>query len=347
MDHSPILHDAGGTNGVLTGALTGRNLDLIRWAILAPSTFNTQPWKFRPGPDGIDLYADYTRRLPVADPAGREMLMSIGAALMNLRVAAASRGLGVQAVYNYSGSSEEPLVRVQILPAFTEHDNDQSLGALFPLIERRHTNRKPFLDSRVPSTLLEHIRRLGVQASREVVVSTDGRMNSAVADLIARADQILLNNPAYRREVSAWLDPLPAAVRSARTGAMDEQRTAGHHNSSERHRSDVAAVRASYDRNLCLEAPALLAIGGDDVVPDWLAAGEFLERLLLELTKDDLRAGYFNVPVHVPDLRLELQTLLGLRHVPQLLLRIGYCLEEHVPTQRRPLEDILVLDTQN
>jgi hypothetical protein len=215
------------------------------------------------------------------------------------------------------------------------------------MIERRHTNRKPFLDSRVPSTLLDQIHMIAVQASREVVVSTDGRMNGVVAELIARADQILLNNPAYRREVSGWVDPFPAVGRNIFSGKREERRALEHDTSPEGYHGDVAAVRASYDRNLCREAPALLAIGGDDIVPDWLAAGEFLEHLLLELTKDDLRAGYFNVPVQVPELRLELRKILGLRHDPQLLLRIGYCLEEHVPTQRRPLEEVLILETQN
>ena len=41
---------------------------LLRYAILAPSSYNTQPWKFELRDDGIAVYADYTRRLPVADP---------------------------------------------------------------------------------------------------------------------------------------------------------------------------------------------------------------------------------------------------------------------------------------
>ena len=68
-------------------------LMLIRGAVLAPSSHNTQPWLFRLSESVIDLLADRTRALPVNDPEDRELAISCGCALMNLRVATASLGL--------------------------------------------------------------------------------------------------------------------------------------------------------------------------------------------------------------------------------------------------------------
>src|SRR6476620_1456324 len=62
---------------------------LLQYAVLAPSTHNTQPWLFRTTDDGVQVSADYSRRLPLVDPYDRELLMSVGAAITNLRVAAA------------------------------------------------------------------------------------------------------------------------------------------------------------------------------------------------------------------------------------------------------------------
>ena len=62
---------------------------LLRYAVLAPSAHNTQPWLFKVVPDGVEVYPDVTRRLAVIDPDDRTLLMSIGAAITNLRVAAA------------------------------------------------------------------------------------------------------------------------------------------------------------------------------------------------------------------------------------------------------------------
>jgi len=60
----------------------------------APSLHNSQPWRFRPTPDlnGLKVYADPARAVPLTDPDGRAMHISIGAALFNLRVAAAHLG---------------------------------------------------------------------------------------------------------------------------------------------------------------------------------------------------------------------------------------------------------------
>lgn len=66
----------------------------LRYAVLAPSNHNTQPWHFIVGGDSVTLCADRTRALPVVDPFDRELLISCGAALFNLRVALSRFGLG-------------------------------------------------------------------------------------------------------------------------------------------------------------------------------------------------------------------------------------------------------------
>ena len=64
----------------------------VRSATAAPSLHNSQPWRFRIGEHGVDVYADPRRRLDVLDPAGRELLISVGAAVFTLRLAI--RGAG-------------------------------------------------------------------------------------------------------------------------------------------------------------------------------------------------------------------------------------------------------------
>jgi nitroreductase len=66
-------------------------MDTIQFAVAAavhaPSVHNTQPWRFGRGERTIDVYADADRQLRVADPAGRELMISCGAAVFTLRVA--------------------------------------------------------------------------------------------------------------------------------------------------------------------------------------------------------------------------------------------------------------------
>jgi hypothetical protein len=60
---------------------------VVEATINAPSVNNTQPWWFYGVDREIGMHADDERRQPVADPEGREMMISCGAALFTARVA--------------------------------------------------------------------------------------------------------------------------------------------------------------------------------------------------------------------------------------------------------------------
>jgi hypothetical protein len=60
---------------------------LLHYAVLAPSGHNAQPWLFRLKNGAIQLHADKNRALPIIDPRHRELTISCGGALFNIRVA--------------------------------------------------------------------------------------------------------------------------------------------------------------------------------------------------------------------------------------------------------------------
>lgn len=90
------------TTAASTGT-SGRGGDGAAWAEVhrqvveqathASSVHNTQPWRFASYAEGLDLYADSARQLPVLDPRGRQLHLSCGAALLHAQVAARARGL--------------------------------------------------------------------------------------------------------------------------------------------------------------------------------------------------------------------------------------------------------------
>ena len=99
-DHRRLLLDnpwmANPTDFPADGTPNEKLLFLLNYAVLAPSILNTQPWRFRIDGDEVEISSDRKRILPVTDPQGRELLISCGAALINLRVAMRGFGCGCE-----------------------------------------------------------------------------------------------------------------------------------------------------------------------------------------------------------------------------------------------------------
>jgi hypothetical protein len=122
---------------------------LLRAAAAAPSMHNTQPWRFRVSnaDRAIELRADPARQLPYGDPAGRAAHIACGAALFNLRLAAAAAGLRADA--RLLPDPREPLLLATVRLA-GPHRPAADEGELHAAIEQRHTNRQPFSRRPVP-----------------------------------------------------------------------------------------------------------------------------------------------------------------------------------------------------
>lgn len=325
------------------GSLREQYAFLLKYAILAPSVDNTQPWKFKLHDAGISVYADYGRRLRVADPANRELVMSVGAAIMNIRVAAARFGFACDVHYNQSGESEEPLVFLALSPGRPNADGDAALRELFRMILLRRTNRNPFLLSRIPELILGKLDIVANGLHTSALISTDGAANSEVADLVAAAVELQQGDPQFRKELSEWIRTnwtrKPDGMLGAAFGVNDVNSLVTPWATKT---FDLGRMRAANGRHLCSQAPGLIVLYSEDSVPAWLEVGEILQKLLLTITREGLQYGFFNMPIEVPDLRMELRARFALPSWPQLLLRIGYCLKESARSPRRPVEEVLI-----
>jgi hypothetical protein len=106
--------------------------DLLRYAALAPSQRPAQPWRFAIVPQGIEIFAG---------GADRESLMSAGAAITCLRVAAAHFGFDSSVLYQRAQGERPTATLVRLQPTLAP---DPSLARLFPALARQHTNRDAF-----------------------------------------------------------------------------------------------------------------------------------------------------------------------------------------------------------
>ncbi|HEX6083815.1 MAG TPA: nitroreductase [Thermoanaerobaculia bacterium] len=304
---------------------------LLRYAVLAPSGHNTQPWSFRLTDEGVEVYADTTRRLPVADPHDRELLISVGAAITNFRVAAAHFGFDTNVLYR-----DRPAALITMRETCAP---DRSLRALFTAITQRHTNRGSFEHRPIDPEALDCICTL-VESS-EMTRCVLPQESERIAELVEEADHRLLADEAWRTELAEWVrtnestagDGIPAEAFGI-PGPLSAFAPYLLRN------IDLGDARGRADRTLAQEAAGLIVISSDDDRPALVQAGETLERLLLTLTSLGVQYSFLNQPVQVPELRRELWDLVRTPKPPQVLLRIGYAQPVRRAMPRRPVSSV-------
>jgi hypothetical protein len=283
-------------------------------AVRAPSSHNTQPWRFRRTSDGVDLFADRTRALPVNDPDDRELAISCGCALFNLRASAAQRGAGTDVALLPDPGQPDWIARV----AFGRPRGAHELAALAAGIPVRRTHREAFaerdVDPAVAGQLVAAAKAEG--AWFRVLADTAARVRAA--ELVATGDAAQWGDAKWRRELAAWMRSrrhgdglaLPALVAPVTRFVV---RT-----------FDMGRSVGAKDRDLALASPLLAVLGTHgDGARDWVSAGQALQRVLLTACRHGVQASYLNQPVQVAHLRPQLQQLAGPGH-PQVLLRLGH-----------------------
>lgn len=313
---------------------------LLGYAVLAPSSHNSQPWRFVVNGATISVCADRVRALPVVDPFDRELIISCGAALLNLRVALDHAGLAHTISTFPSEVDPDLLALVRICD---DGYSDASLGALFDAIPDRVTTRAPFEPSPVPEDVQHELIAAGVAEGADVACVDSIAHRARVAELVAEADRQQFADARFRRELASWIDPrrhadgmpafaagVPALLDFAAPVATMAVRT-----------FDLGNGLAALHHQLVGASPLIVCIATvRDDREAWLAAGQALERILLAATRAGYTASFLNQPIETAGLRTRLCHMLGLHGEPQLLLRVGR--GPHTPhSPRRPLDEVI------
>ena len=294
---------------------------VVRAAAAAPSVHNTQPWRFATHHHAIRLYADPRYKLACADPAGREMLISCGAALFNVRLAV--RRLGFAA-------------KVRLLPDPAEADLLAEVGwgwhapptaeetLLYRSIARRHTHRGPFTAD-IPPLLSGELVHVALQEQAHLQVIYDPRRHRPLAGLIRVAEHIQRTSPGFAAERTRWARPpgdlrrdgLPATAYPSQPDGMEFV-------------GRDFACGAGWGYALASRPDATNAIGlvavlttRDDSRLAWLQSGQALQRMLLHAASQGVSAAFHTQPLELPQIRQRIRAEVTDGASPQMLLRFG------------------------
>lgn len=315
---------------------------LLRYAILAPSNHNTQPWRFLINVDDVEVFTDHRRALPAVDPYGRELLMACGAAFYNLRVAAEYFGQNYDLQLLPDPQRSLLAGRFVLKPGKMDTRSEDVL--LFHAITERRTNREPFRQDPVPVEALEQLTAAAAAENAWLGIAVEPDHRNTLGALIAEADRIQWKKGAFRKELAAWMRSDPEhcsdGILTRDIGVVDWLAFAGPALVRTFSRGHHQAAR---DEEIAIHSPAMLVLGTDADDPmAWLQAGQALESVLLCLQSNGLAASHLNQPIEVDELRPRVAESMGHpQGFPQALLRIGYG-PTIPPAPRRSLQDFLV-----
>jgi hypothetical protein len=312
---------------------------LLRYALLAPSYRNAQPWRFAVQGNEVLVCRDPTRRIPVADPTDRDLLLGIGAALTNLRVAAARFGLASE-VHAAEGS-DDLVARVHLSAG---RPIERGLSELFPALTARRTDRGEMRGAALTDAQRRILARSTSSGAARLRLFTIDPPKVALARLVYESTVERMADRRYRDELADWLRPADG-VEVDGIGSDQACLTTGGFRTaawSTRNFNTGETVGLRLAAQARTNAALVLAFSGDDA-PSLLDAGQLMERFVLAATSLGMRCSFFSLPPRACLVPGEILDPVSADGVPQVLFRVGYP-EAHAcrPTSRRPLRDVLV-----
>jgi hypothetical protein len=312
--------------------------ELIRYATLAASGHNTQPWRFRAGSNRIDILPDFSRRTPVVDPDDHHLFVSLGCAAENLALASDARGSPGE--LHFAPSNDGAVV-------FEFSSGPPVVSVLFDAIPKRQSSRADYDGATVSVADLKQLAVAATVPGVDLILVTDRPQIDRIRDLVVAGNSAQIADKAFMQELKTWLRFSPRqaietgdGLFSASSGSPILPAWLGPRFFDLVFKAD--AENDKYARQIATSSGIAVFVAQREDHEHWVQAGRACQRFALQATALCLKTAFINQPVEVASLRPDLAKLIGLPGCrPDLVMRFG-----HGPSlpysARRPVEGIML-----
>lgn len=322
---------------------------LIGWAILAPSTHNVQPWRFRIFPDKmeIELFLHPFGILPISDKVCREAHISMGCVLENLLIAASHYGLTAETTYSMS-KYPEPIARIKLSDGDSFITKDFSMPILH--LKHRAMNRGLYIqDKAVPKDFILEASRLASRAGLEFNLIQDAITRFVIAEIQYTADRYVMAKNDFRAELADYFlendSTEPKGMPGNTFGLNDEmaRRVSKELRKTGVFDHDLAVGMAMSARNGIRSSPVIGILRATDDVPYWwLVAGRVFQRIILVAEQMQLSVAVHAAIVEVNTFNELLRMRLGGPYRPIIIFRVGHSVDVGVHSPRYDVSEVLI-----
>ena len=315
---------------------------LIKFAVLAPSSHNSQPWSFEVSGGQIILSPDFSRALPASDTNHRQLYISLGCALQNILVAADY--YGVKLGVNFFPNNHNEIV---LTAGQGEHprDGDKKDHIIFSILTR-HTNRSKYSAQIPDSNFLSWLRSQGNQDFKIDIIGS-GATKDLISDVVVAANVAATRDKDFRRELSQFLKSnitksklgmpmfgfgMPTPISLMAPWFVKN--------------FNVNRLSQKEDTRLLKEfTPTFVVISGrGDTKNDWVRVGQLLESIALNAEREGLRIAPMAAAIQIGEYYKELQKAVNTHDRPLVFFRLGYSdrVTKHSP--RLPVGEVIKND---
>ena len=312
--------------------------ELVRYATLAPSSHNTQCWKFHLEDRSISILPDLSRRCPAADPDDHHLFVSIGCATENLVQAALANGLNGNVVFDDSAGKA---LRVMLEPT------KAVATRLFDAIPERQSTRAEYDGKPISTSELALLERAATGNGVRIILLTEREAMEKVLEYVIQGNTAQMNDRAFVEELKAWI----------RFSANDAVRTRDGLYAASSGNPSLPSWLGSllfglfftpknesdkYAKHVRSSAGIAIFVSEAENPAQWIEVGRCYQRFALQSAALGIRNAMLNQPVEVSALRPQFATFLGVDGCrPDLVVRFGRG-PKLPPSLRRPVEAVLI-----
>ena len=303
-----------------TGDRLAVRRELVRYATLAPSSHNTQCWKFRVGQDAITILPDLMRRTPAVDPDDHHLYVSLGCATENLVQAALANGLNAQPRFD---TAAEGGIRVAL------ESTQAVMSPLYQAIPARQCTRAEFDGKQLSNNDLKLLEQAGQGDGVQLILLTEKASMEKALEYIVQGNTAQMNDPAFVSELKAWIRFGDAEA--VRTGDGLFSRASGNPSVPRWVGSPLFSAffqtgseNEKYVKHVRSSAGIAIFASQANDKAHWIEVGRCYERFALQATALGIRNAFLNQPVEVSALRPQFASFLGIGdRRPDLVVRFG------------------------
>lgn len=312
--------------------------DLVRYGTLAANGHNTQPWQFRLVDREIRILPDFSRRTPVVDPDDHHLFASLGCASENLSISARANGFSGETRFEPGPPGSGRVELANASPRETD---------LLAAIRLRQCSRVVYDGQDLSGDTIGRLTDAANSYGVDAMFISDKRTTEDILALVLDGNARQIDDPAFVAELKAWIrfntrqalatrdglysgasgNPvLPTWLSSIAFGLFFKAKT----------------ENDKYAKQVRSSAGIVVFVADSDDPNGWFNAGRAYQRFALQATIDGVKNAFINQAVEVPEVRRQLQAVLGLGdRRPNLVVRYGYG-----PTMprslRRPVDTVIV-----